>query len=99
MISKRKQWLEDVVEETINSDNNVFSDEFYNNKATSQEILHVETFSNTLLEDCNLYAIETAKAPSVDLSFSADGQAHFIPQAICCMAFRKTHIPLMTRSI
>ena len=71
MISKRKQWLEDVVEETINGNNNVFSDEFYNHKATSQEILHVETFSNTLLEDCNLYAIETAKASSVDLSFSA----------------------------
>lgn len=70
MISKRKQWLEDVVEETINSDNNVFSDEFYNNKATSQEILHVETFSNTLLEDCNLYAIETAKASSVDFCTS-----------------------------
>ena len=33
--------------------------------------MHVETFSNTLLEDCNLYAIETTKASSVDLSFSA----------------------------
>ena len=70
MIYKRKQWLEDVVEETINSNHSVFSDEYYNNKANETTQLQVASVPKVALIDEKTCSMEAAKAGSVDLAFS-----------------------------